>query len=265
MHFSPSFFRANLPSSLLLASSLCLLGCSAAVAPGVSSISVTGNWQLSSTASAAARLPQLSGALTGSGSAISGIFHADSASACVSPSTPIPVTGSANAQNAITLTGASLAGGILTVTGTLASDGKSIANAAYNVAGGTCAFAAAAPATAQVYASIDGTYAGSFSDSTGIVVGVTAQLTQTPGSDTDGNFQLSGTGNFNNPCFTNPVQISNSQVTGGSFTLTYADSKTLNTVVVSGTFSTSGQTLTVTAWTLTGPCGPDQGTGLLSQ
>ena len=257
-------FRAALASNLLFA-----IGCSVAPAPNAGAVSVAGNWQLSSAAPAAARLPRLSGALTGSGSAITGIFHADSASACVSPSTPIPVTGSVSAHNAISLTGSltgsSLPGGVLTVTGTLADDGKSIANASYTVAGGSCAFAADAPATAQVFASIDGTYTGNFSDSTGVVASLTAQLTQTPASDTDGNFQLSGTGSLNNPCFTNPVQVSNSQVTGGSFTLTYADPNTQNSVTASGTFSTSGQTLTVTNWTLTGPCGPAQGTGLLSQ
>jgi hypothetical protein len=36
-------------------------------------------------------------------------------------------------------------------------------------------------------------------------------------------------------------------------------------VDVAGNFSTDGKTLTVTNWTLTGSCGPDSGTGLMTQ
>ena len=83
------------------------------------------------------------------------------------------------------------------------------------------------------------------------MIDLTAVLTQTPTSDTDGNFQLSGTGTFPaNPCFSSPVSIASSQVTGGNFTLTYTDNTRGNSVTASGTFSTDGTTLTVTNWTL---------------
>ena len=111
-------------------------------------------------------------------------------------------------------------------------------NARYTVTGGTCAFKAAAAATAQSYSSITGTYAGTFTDADGQTIAVNATLTQTPESDVDGNFQLSGTGTFpDNPCFSSPVSVSYSKVTGGSFDLTYADSVTLNSVEAMGTFS----------------------------
>jgi hypothetical protein len=98
------------------------------------------------------------------------------------------------------------------------------------------------------------------------VITLSANLSQSPSSNTDGNFTLSGTGTFpNNPCFNSPVTMSSSQVTGGSFTFIYTDPTTQNVVTTNGTFSTDGQTLTVTQWTLTGPCGPDSGTGLLTQ
>jgi hypothetical protein len=251
-----------------LAVSLSLAGCSTgliATAP-LSSIPVTGNWQLSSTAPAAAKLPVLSGELTGSGANITGIFHASAASTCVSAATSFELTGSANAQNAITLTGANFAGGTLTVQGTLASDGKSFSNASYNVVGGSCAFSQAVPAEAQSYADISGNYAGGFSDPGGNVISITSTLSQNPTGDSNGNFLLSGTATLpNNPCFISPVTVSNSQVTGGSFTLTYADPNTGNSVTGSGMFSTDGTTLTVTNWILTGPCGPDSGTGLLTK
>ena len=254
--------------SLGFAASLTLTGCSAGLVSTAppSTISVTGNRQLSSTAPAAAKLPVLSGELTGAGANITGIFHAGGASTCVSPTTSFELTGSANAQNAIALTGANFAGGTLTVQGTLASDGKSFSNASYNVVGGSCALAQDVPADAQSYADISGNYAGSFSDPGGNVLSITSTLSQNPTGNSNGNFQLSGTATLpNNPCFISPVTVTNSQVTGGSFTLTYNDTNTGNSVTASGTFSTDGTTLTVTNWTLTGPCGPDQGTGLLSQ
>ena len=103
----------------------------------------------------------------------------------------------------------------LTVTGTIAADGKSLTGATYNVSGGTCAFTGPADAEGQSFSSVTGNYAGSFSDPYGNLIDITATLTQTPDSDTDGNFQLSGTGTFpTNPCFISPVSVASSQVTG---------------------------------------------------
>jgi hypothetical protein len=239
---------AKLAATLAFTAPLVLAGCSSGLIPTAapSTISVTGNWQLSSTAPAAAKLPVLSGELTGAGANITGIFHANAASTCASPTAAFELTGSANAQNAITLTGANYA--------------------TYNVVGGSCALAQAVPADAQSYADVSGNYAGSFSDPDGRLLSITSTLTQNPTGDTNGNFQLSGTATLpNNPCFNSPVSVSNSQVTGGSFALTYADQTTGNSVTADGTFSTDGTTLTVTGWTLTGSCGPDSGTGLLTK
>jgi hypothetical protein len=259
---------ALLGASLVLPTLLGLAGCNSAMTPtpAAKAIAVTGNWQISSAAPVAGKLSSISGELTGSTAAMTGIFHSDSASACIAPKQAFEVSGSANANNLVTLTAANVAGGKLTITGTLAADGKSLSDASYNVVGGSCAFAAPADANAQSYSSINGNYTGSFSDTDGQSIQVSATLTQTPSSDTDGNFQLSGTGTFpNNPCFNSPVTLSASQVTGGSFNFTYADSSTGNSVDVAGNFSTDGKTLTVTNWTLTGSCGPDSGTGLMTQ
>lgn len=254
-------------ASFLLVTSLGLSGCSSSIAPVpvTNTRSISGNWQVSSSAAVAGKLPSLSGALTGSAASVSGILHSGSASSCVPPTTLIDVTGRADAKDNLTLTG-SLGGGKLAITGMLAEDGKSLTGASYNVSGGSCAFAAQAAATAQSYSSVTGTYAGSFSDAQGQVISITANLVQSPTSDTDGNFQLSGSGTFpSNGCFSSPVSISNAQVTGGTFTQTYADPTTQNNVTATGTFSTDASTLTVTNWTLTGSCGPDTGTGSLTR
>ncbi len=252
---------------LSLLSMLAFAGCSTtaipvAVAPAVA---VSGNWQIASSAASAGKLPMLSGELTGLSSAITGTVHSHSAMDCIPPSTPVELTGAADAHQMVTLSGA-VAGGKLSITGSLAADGRSIGNAAYTVVGGSCAFAAPAVATVNAYSSITGNYTGGFSDANGQVITIAASLTQNPSSDPNGNFQLSGTATFpNNTCFNSPVSIANSQVTGGSFSLTYKDSVTTNSVTASGTFSTDGLTLTATNWALTGPCGPDSGTGSLTR
>lgn len=266
MSFRPRTPCVALCIGLVLPLSALLSGCAANssatyTGPGP----VLGNWQFSSTAASASKLPLLSGAFSKTSNAPSGIFHTNSPSACVAPTTNIELTGSVSPESVTTLTG-SLAGGTLTLKGTLAADGKSLTGATYNVTGGTCAFSAPVAATAQAYSSITGNYAGSFSDPNGVVISITASFTQTPASDPNGNFQLSGSGTFpSNPCFNSPVTVSNTQVTGDSFTVTYADPTTQNSVVASGTFSTDGTTLNVTNWTLTGACGPDAGTGLLTK
>ena len=98
------------------------------------------------------------------------------------------------------------------------------------------------------------------------MISVVANLTQTPQSDTDGNFALSGTGTFpNNPCFSSPVTVSNAQVSGGSFSLTYADPSTQNSVTAAGTFSTDAKTLTGNGMDADGILRAGYGDGLLTQ
>ena len=265
-----SVVRTVSAASLFVTASCALTGCSSAFvsspAAATPSVAINGNWQLSSTAASAAKLSAISGSLSGSSAQATGIFHADSASACVAPSESFAVSGSANAENVLTLTGSGVGGGTITISGTLAEDGKSLSKASYTVKGGSCAFAQPADATAQQYAAVSGTYTGSFVDTDGLTIPLTATLSQSPTSDTDGNFVLTGSGNFQqNPCFSNPVSNVSSTVTGYQINLTYQDATTGNSVNVIGTISSDGKTLTATQWTLTGSCGPDSGTGSLTQ
>ncbi len=246
---------------------LLLTGCSAATSTAASASKaafIAGNWQFSSVAPAAVHLSGISGELSGSAAAVTGILHAQLASACVAPTTAVTVAGSADANGALTLTGA-VAGGTLTINGTLAADGRSLSGAVYNVAGGTCAFAKPADAVAQAYMPLSGSYTGSFRDSDGLIATVQATLNQSADANGDGNYTLTGTSTPNNPCFSTTVPISNTSVTGGNFTFTYTDPNTTNSVTASGTFSSDASTLTVANWTLSGPCGADTGTGSMSR
>ena len=258
---SPLFISVSLIPFLLT-------GCVATAARGPSGSPLpdvaAGNWQFSSSAAAAARLPVFSGVVSGTATAATAILHAQGSSACVAPAASFELAGASDSNGVLTLTGP-LAGGTLTITGALASDGKSLTDASYNVTGGSCAFAKAADATAQAYTPISGTYTGSFNDADGQIATVQATLNQSADANGDGNFTLTGSATPNNPCFSATVPISATNVTGGTFTFTYTDPSTTNSVTANGTFSSDASTLTVTQWLLSGPCGADTGTGTMTR
>ena len=219
----------------------------------------SGNWQISANTTAASGLPVLSGEFTLQAGKISGIVHSQSATACVSPGASLMLTGSAGADSAVTLTGP-VAGGTLTLTGTLSGDGRSLADASYTVVGGSCAHAAKVQATAQQFLPITGNYTGPFADADGQLAQVTANFNQSSAPDANGNFTLAGSATVsNNPCFPTAVPVSSTQVTGGTFTFTYAANG--NSVTANGTFSSDAKTLTVSDWTASGSCGADTGVG----
>lgn len=255
-------FRRSLATACPLLLSLSLLcGCSDAgttsTTATVPSNLVRGNWQISSTDAAATALPALSGSLGADSTQITATLHAKADGGCLSAGSSFALTGTADQNDKITLTGA-VGGGTLTLSGTLAADGRSLTGASYNVVGGSCGFTEKVTATAQAFSPISGSYAGNFADADGQVAQVTAILSQSPTSDADGNFTLSGSATVSdNPCFPNSVPVSNTQVTGGSFTFTYGAGG--NTVTAHGTFSQDASTLAVTSWTSSGTCGADTG------
>lgn len=283
----PTIFRFP-PAALAvfaLAATTALIGCSIASvsASGTTKPAIaSGNWQFSSSAAAAAPLPAFSGAISAvsfggttsaagrsaaavSTPAITGILHAQGTSSCISPASSFEVSGSADSQGNLSLSGP-LAGGTLTITGALASDGKSLTKATYIVTGGTCAFLKAADAAAQAYTPISGNYDGTFTDTEGIVATISAALNQSSDANGDGNYALTGTASLpNNPCFsTSTLTLSNTEVTGGNFTFTFADPVTNATVTANGTFSSDASALTISTWTLTN-CSTDAGTGAMTR
>ncbi len=263
--FRTTFF-ASLPLLTLL-----LTGCATTSTTGNGLVPafVAGNWQFSSSAPVAAHLAAVSGELSGNASAITGTFHTQSSSSCVAPTKPFAVSGSADAKGAVKLTG-TVAGGTVTITGTLAADGKSLSDAAYGIVGGACALPADVPAVATSFTPVNGTYNGSFinQNSQPVLDNVVATLSQSPASDTSGNYTLSGNVTLpQNACFTSgqPLPVTNTQVTGGTFTLTFTDGTSTSSVTATGTFSQDATKLQIATWTLNGPCGPETGQGTLTQ
>jgi hypothetical protein len=225
---------------------------------------VSGNWQIDSSDPKAAALSPMSGSLNGTSTNVSGTLHVNSMTSCVKPTDAIQVTGWANQGAVLTLT-APLAGGVLTIQGVLASDGRSMGETWYQVQGGACSMPATQGA-AQNYRAVTGTYTGSIQDASGLVSSLTVNLTQSPQSDALGNYSLTGQGTFKAfPCITTPTQLTNTVVTGSNIKMTYIDSITANSVVISGQVQSDGQSMVVTNWTLSGGCSADSGTGKLFQ
>ncbi len=251
-------------STGLLSMSALLAGCSGALTtstPDAAAIRITGNWQLSSSAAAASKLPSLSGEITGTSISSTALFHSQSASACAAPSVVAVLNGGTNGNGLVTLSG-SYAGGSLIITGTPAADGKSLANATYTVSSGSCGFSAPAGAVAHSVAAVSGTYSGDFIDVYGNHIPVSTVLSQSA-PDANGNFVLSGYANVpaGNGCFNTPTQTDSAQVTGQQFNISYTDPNTHNSLVTSGSVSLDATTLTVGSWTITGPCAGENGTG----
>jgi hypothetical protein len=240
--------------------SLSLFGCSddgtITVNPNATPMA-QGNWQVSSSAGAAAKLPVFSGSFAATSGKVSATLHSQAASACVAPDAPFTLTGTESDKNVVTLSGP-VAGGTLSLTGTLAEDGRSLGNATYSIKGGSCAFAEPAAATAQNFAPVTGVYAGNFAGKDGQLAQVSANFSQSSTPDANGDFTLAGTATVsNNPCFPTAVPVSATQVTGGMFTFTYSANG--NSVTAQGTFAPDASTLAVTGWTSSGTCGADTG------
>jgi hypothetical protein len=221
-----------------------------------------GNWQFASTDPKASVLPQISGSLTGPSNQVSGLLHVDVAGACVPQTNVIEVSGWSDQGAAMVLNGP-LAGGTFTFQGVLAADGLSMEEASYKVVGGSCAFPWVST-TAQNYAAVGGTYAGTFKDSSGLSSTLTATLSQSPQSDVNGNYSLTGQGTFAAfPCLTNSAQLTSTEVTGSNVKMTNVDPVTSDSVAVLGQLASDGKSMAVTSWTLAGGCSPDSGTGSL--
>jgi hypothetical protein len=234
--------------------------------------SISGNWEMHSSSAQAAALPELAGSFATSNGTVTAVFHTLATNACLSSSNFVEAGGTMDAKGNVKMTSANFNGSVLTMSGVLAADGKSLTNAAYSVAGGSCGFpvvagTAAAPMTATQYAAISGSYAGTFTDSDGDSIPVTGAFTQSTAPDANGVYHLSGNANFpGNPCLTSPA-IVDSTVSGNMLSTTYSQTTNgvTNTVVANGTFSADASTLTVTGWTLTGGCGTETGTGIFTK
>ena len=279
MHILLSRFGFSM-SPLMLLPLLAGCGTGSALTTAPTSAAVGGNWRFAASGApaSAAQVTALSGSLQVinggdyAPSTVQGVVHTvalasqNAGALCVKPSQAISVTGSTAKDGTLTLTSASFGGGsVLTVRGSYDATARTLSNAQFGIAGGSCGFAMQ-PMIATQYQPISGTYTGTFASAGGgTPLTVTAQLTQTGAADANGNFSLSGTGSFqSNPCMASPV-VTSSTVTGNAVTWTYTDPGTGAQVTASGSFDDTAATLTIASYTLSGgPAGcSDTGSGVL--
>ena len=232
----------------------------------------SGNWLFTSGSSA--RPSSWGGALSVSGTSVTGTLHA-MATTCATAQTSVAVAGSIDANGVLSITSKEFAGGTLSISGALASDRHSLVSPAMAITGGSCATAAlgqgshatvfaretTAP-TAQQFQPLTGSYTGTFTSDSGGKLTVAASLSQPTVPDLDGTYHLTGTASFTgDACVSAPV-LTDSVVTGNTITATYTDPETKAAVTGSGTFSADGSIITIAHWALTG-CGDDSGSGVL--
>ena len=227
---------------------------------------VSGNWSFSSSAAAAI---DLAGALSVQRTQVSGRLHAVSGPCARMTGASFPVSGAIDASGRMTLNGHDDAENAFQIAGLLAADQHSLIEPALTVTGSCAEPRAMRPrdaggSTGQQYQAVTGNYAGTFTDTDGDALAVNASLSQPTTADANGVYHLTGTATFAGvPCLGSPV-VTSSTVTGNQISATYTDSATGATVVGDGVFSADAQTLTITRWTLSGDCGADSGSGLLT-
>jgi hypothetical protein len=113
---------------------------------------------------------------------------------CVSFYQDLPVTGTIDAANNLTLN-ATIAGGAATLQATLTQDLQAFSSGTYSIVGGACAMPSTSMFTYQI-PPITGTYTGTltlYQSSPAVTASVAAQLTQSSTPTADGYFPLSGT------------------------------------------------------------------------
>ena len=220
---------------LLLLPLAAILGCgSSATLPSSTSISpnLSGDWFAlaapTTIGSAPTTLPtpiaDFIGALQFTGNTAAGTFRAFDPTypnPCVSFTQDLPVTGTIDSNNNLTLT-VPISGGTATISATLPQNPQTFTNGSWQIVGGACAMPATAIAIVQV-APVTGTYTGvlnvidltTFTPVPGTATTVTAVLTQSTTSNADGQFPLTGTVTASGAC-SGSFPIINEVVFGGS-------------------------------------------------
>jgi hypothetical protein len=105
---------------------------------------------------------------------------------------PIPLTGTIDAQDTISVKSSVVDGFVLSFSGTLAPDHSSISGGTYRFRGG-CADGESGSLTGFQVSQVAGVYSGTMAGGPNGSVTVSALLTQSQGTDVDGFFPVSGT------------------------------------------------------------------------
>lgn len=229
-------------------------------------ISVSGNWQITATSAVLSGSSVLVGNIAQSGSSLSGAMHL-SGSDCYVFDTPIPFTGTLSGNNSATMTTSSVLGQVITASFTVAADENSFSGT-YHLSGG-CGDGDYGTVYGNRVQSYTGTWKGTFYSYSGPATSVTAYITQS-GPYTSGSHQglywLTGTVTFTNSvCFSSGT-IGTNLVGGGAMAMDI-NTNDYATVSFIGSLTSLATANAITgSYTIAGgSCSGDSGTGSLSR
>ena len=270
-----SAVRFGLPQCIvaLLCSGL-LSGCGGTIGSSLgqnSSLSLTGNWQLSIVdATGAAAFSNFAGfideATDGSGN-LTAVFQVQPGT-CYLGATTVPASGAANltgsgatSTTAVSLNSFGVNGQYFNITSTSNSTNDQLTGT-YQISGG-CANGETGTVTGTRYAPLSGTYSGTLAASNQ----VSLSLTQGALGNGSGYSPVTGSATFSGiSCFTTgTLAANNGSVLGSSAQLTFTASDG-ETVAITGNFDPVADTIVVTSGAISGgSCSGTLGTGTLTQ
>ncbi|MBZ5722897.1 MAG: hypothetical protein LAO03_21360 [Acidobacteriia bacterium] len=161
---------------------------SSATANVVVTTALPGNWQFTGLGSR-----QISASLILTNTIITGTAHIFfNLAGCSGFFQPIPLTGTINAQDNISVTSSVVDGSVLSFTGTLSPDHSSISGGTYRFRGG-CVDGESGPLTGVQVSQVVGVYSGTMAGGPNGSVAVSALLTQSQSTDVNGFFPVNGT------------------------------------------------------------------------
>lgn len=245
-----------------------LAGCGGGSNPTSSSTNsaarlAAGNWNLTATSTVVSNTSYIGGSLASSGGKVTGVFHI-SHSSCFDLLADLPVTGTINSSNHVSITSAALNGQVITALLEVPA-GISTMTGTYAIKGG-CADGDVGNINGNIVPDISGSWSGrllSFSNDS--VQQVNVHLAQSQTANSDGFYVLSGTVDFPiSKCFTSGT-IQNSLSAGGAFIITIATNN--GTVNASGTLTDMaiGKNMSISYSISGGSCGGNDGVGIITR
>jgi hypothetical protein len=164
-------------------------------APTTQIPNLTGNWQFIATSTGAALPLTIAGGINQAGVAVNGALHVDRSN-CIDRLTIMSLTGNVTAGDT-SLTATSMNGQAVTFTGNFTN---TTFTGTYKIKGG-CATGEQGNITGINVPYIANQLSGTFTTSTQETFNVTGDIAQSGSANSEGSFEITGTANFDSPCF----------------------------------------------------------------
>jgi fibronectin-binding autotransporter adhesin len=222
----------------------------------------SGNWDFAAASSSGTNF-LIGGNVVQTGTSITGGLHVIN-SACIAPSTAVPISGTISGQTA-TVTSAAVAS--QTINATLSGSATSLTGT-YNVTGTGCAGGDKGNIAGVLVPSISGTWKGTLISNTvaNPGVGVSATITESA-ADSTGVFALTGNATYTgSPCFASGTATTGSDITGRTTHVVLTNDDGSTVTFIGSLNNPAAPTQMNGTYTVTGGlCDGDSGTGQLTK